>query len=161
MNGAEISIREATTADADQIITLWKEMMDFNAENEPRFRRIAEGHEVFAAHLVEKFLPSDSSCVFVAMYGADVLGYALVHAQERVPIWEGGDRQGFISDVSVTSGSRRQGIGRALVYAAEDWCRQRGLTRIELLTALKNDVSRSFWESRGYLTYVETRVKDL
>ena len=161
MNSPTVSIRDARSADVEQIVTLWKEMMDFNGEFEPRFARSADGHQVYAEYLVEKVLPSDFSCVMVAADEASVLGYVVVHERTRLPILAGDRRQGFITAMVVAASSRRQGIATALLDAAEQWCGQRGLARVELYTALKSEPSRSFWKSQGYLPYVETRGKDL
>ena len=122
MDRPEISVRVATAADVEQIVALWKEMMDFNAGYETRFTRAGHGHELFAKHLAEKLLPSELSCVMVAIDAERVLGYVMVHDQPRVPIWKGERRQGFITDMSVARDSRRQGIGTALLGAAEQWC---------------------------------------
>ncbi|MER2606029.1 MAG: GNAT family acetyltransferase [Siculibacillus sp.] len=45
---------------------------------------------------------------------------------------------------------RREGIGRALVAAAEDWCRARGVPKINLLVRRENASVLAFYEALGW-----------
>jgi RimJ/RimL family protein N-acetyltransferase len=50
----------------------------------------------------------------------------------------------------VASGYRRQGIGRALMDAAEDWAREVGVRKLELHVFPHNAAAIALYESLGY-----------
>ncbi len=55
-----------------------------------------------------------------------------------------------LSDLFVTEGSRRAGIGRALMEAAQDVARDAGAARIDLSTARTNARAQALYESIGW-----------
>ena len=61
-------------------------------------------------------------------------------------------RQGFIAYMAVEPQSRRAGIGTALLGAAEDEARRRGLPYIALMVTEENQAARHLYQRRGYLT---------
>jgi RimJ/RimL family protein N-acetyltransferase len=52
--------------------------------------------------------------------------------------------------VMVSSARRRQGIGRALLEAAEDWAGAAGIRKLELHVFPHNEAARRLYESCGY-----------
>ncbi|MCI0689051.1 MAG: GNAT family N-acetyltransferase [Sporichthyaceae bacterium] len=90
---------------------------------------------------------TDDTAVFVA---ADASGRLVgaVSVTERDHF--AGDTDGYIGELVVDSDATRRGTGRALVAAAEDWARQRGLNRITLDTGAANLGARRFYAALGY-----------
>lgn len=62
-------------------------------------------------------------------------------------------RVGHIITIDVAAGSRRQGVGNALMDAAEEWSRRRDLRLIYLETAADNLPAQEFYRKRGYEKY--------
>jgi GNAT superfamily N-acetyltransferase len=56
----------------------------------------------------------------------------------------------WLEDLVVAPGRRGQGLGRALVTAAVELCRERGLGRITLLTDSDNDRALALYASMGF-----------
>jgi RimJ/RimL family protein N-acetyltransferase len=50
----------------------------------------------------------------------------------------------------VAQGARRQGVGRALLEAAERWARSSGIAKIELHVFPYNDAALALYERAGY-----------
>jgi aminoglycoside 6'-N-acetyltransferase I len=64
---------------------------------------------------------------------------------------------GYVEGWYVDQSVRRQGVGRALIRAAEDWARSRGCTEIASDTEVENAGSQEAHERLGY-ERVETIV---
>ena len=70
------TIRAATRDDLPQMLQLWREMMDFHAARDPRFRPMAspEGENAWASYLRKDILDSDTWCALVAVEDQSLLG---------------------------------------------------------------------------------------
>lgn len=59
-------------------------------------------------------------------------------------------RYAYLSWGWVRPGFRRRGVLRAMVTAAEEWCRERRVTEIRLRVNLGNAVGNASWEALGF-----------
>jgi aminoglycoside 6'-N-acetyltransferase I len=57
---------------------------------------------------------------------------------------------GYIEGWWVDADVRRQGVGRALIQAAEDWARAKGYTEMASDALIDNDVSHASHQALGY-----------
>ena len=55
-----------------------------------------------------------------------------------------------IAGLVVDAGRRREGIGRRLVEAAEDWARQHGYERLRVRSNVARDVAHVFYAGLGF-----------
>ena len=87
------------------------------------------------------------STVFVADEGDTLAGFTQLY-----PALCSVDMEPFyvLYDLFVDPGSRRAGIGRALMNTAADWARTQGACRIDLETAHSNVIGQGLYESLGY-----------
>ena len=60
------------------------------------------------------------------------------------------DRVGFLEGWFVVPDARRQGVGRALLAAAEEWARAQGCTEFASDTLFDNDVSAAAHQALGF-----------
>ncbi|WP_328473492.1 GNAT family N-acetyltransferase [Actinoplanes sp. NBC_00393] len=67
----------------------------------------------------------------------------------------------FVYNVAVEPDLRRQGYGRAIMLAAERWCRVHGLTRIGLHVFAHNTGARALYEQLGFTEIGRNMGKDL
>ena len=58
---------------------------------------------------------------------------------------------GYIEAWFVDADLRRQGVGRALLAAAEEWARKRGLTEMASDALLANTLSHTAHQRSGYV----------
>ena len=95
------------------------------------------------------------SVVFVAEQEGRVIGY--VYAGVEPLSWkELRDEAGFVHDLVVDPEARGAGAGSALLEAAVDWLRARGMPRVVLWTAERNaGAQRLFERSRFRRTMIE------
>ena len=89
----------------------------------------------------------DDSALFVAEAddGA-VSGWAHVLVQALMESEPYAQLMGLV----VAEGGRRRGAGRALLAAAEDWARQRGLSLMRVNSNSARTLARPFYERMGY-----------
>jgi ribosomal protein S18 acetylase RimI-like enzyme len=64
--------------------------------------------------------------------------------------------RGWVYYVSVDPDHRGEGHGRAIMTAAEDWLRARGIQKLQLMVRGDNEKVHAFYESIGY--YDQKRV---
>lgn len=57
---------------------------------------------------------------------------------------------GYVEGWWVDADERRQGVGRALIQAAEDWARSRGYTEMASDALIDNDVSHASHRALGF-----------
>jgi ribosomal protein S18 acetylase RimI-like enzyme len=62
-----------------------------------------------------------------------------------------GEVDAYVGELVVADGEERQGVGRLLMRAAEQWARDRGLRNLTLETGAANHGARAFYRSLGYL----------
>jgi ribosomal protein S18 acetylase RimI-like enzyme len=58
--------------------------------------------------------------------------------------------RGWMYYVAVDPGMRRQGVGRALVQAGEEWLRERGVPKVHLMVRETNNAVVEFYARIGY-----------
>ncbi|OIO53772.1 MAG: GNAT family N-acetyltransferase [Alphaproteobacteria bacterium CG_4_10_14_0_2_um_filter_63_37] len=84
---------------------------------------------------------------WVAVWGGKVVG--MVTVQTVISSAEGGEA-GRVEDLVVAPAHRRKGLAAKLLNAAEDWCRNRNIARIELLADLDNAPALNFYRRSGW-----------
>ena len=96
-------------------------------------------------------LAEHSGSVVGILRCVDSIGHPLLHP----------DRYGYISSVYVRPPARRLGVLSALMRAAEQWCRERGLNELRLHNAADNPVSNATWEAFGFEIAEHLRIRRL
>jgi aminoglycoside 6'-N-acetyltransferase I len=135
-----MTVRSAKLSDADS----WLEM---------RLALWPDGTEAEHRGEIERFLGGKAReplAVLLAESGAGhVVGFAELSIR---PCAEGcrSDRVAYLEGWFVEPEARRQGIGRALVAAAEDWARAQGCTEFASDAQADNDVSAAAHRTAGF-----------
>jgi len=96
---------------------------------------------------LELLLAAPSALVLVAERGGRVVGMCTL--QMLVSTAEGGPAA-LLEDLIVHRPCRSQGIGRALLSAAEQGARERGARRIQLLADRRNRHALAFYAAAGW-----------
>jgi ribosomal protein S18 acetylase RimI-like enzyme len=122
-----MKIRGATPQDEEAIVSLWRICELAVPYNDPvkDFR--------FA-------LAKPSSDVLVAEDGGIIGSIMVGHDGHR----------GWLYYAAVSPSRRHQGLGRALVRAAEQWLLQRGVVKAQLMVRETNAAVAGFYERLGY-----------
>ncbi|MEV0795348.1 GNAT family N-acetyltransferase [Kribbella sp. NPDC050459] len=89
---------------------------------------------------------SADHAVFVAEVRGRVVGAVTVATRRHFT----GEIDAYVGELIVASRDSHHGVGTALMSAAEDWGRARGLARLSLETGAANTIARGFYEKLGY-----------
>ena len=149
-----VIIRKAVVEDVPSILGLWKELMDFHREHDRLFSRSATGHEGFADFLTGH-ISSETSFLFVAEAGKDIVGYCLALIEKYPPVLEV-QEYCLVQDLAVTEKYRRRGIGKRFLKEAQNWYCEKGIHRIEARVSKYNKAAREFWAEMGFTPYLKT-----
>jgi aminoglycoside 6'-N-acetyltransferase I len=100
---------------------------------------------------MDKLVVDDSWAVFVAEAAPNRLcGFVEVSFRSRAEGCESG-AVGYIGSLYVDPDLRRQGIGRSLLLAAEEWASRRGAMEMSSDCGINNEISQSVHRNAGYV----------
>jgi ribosomal protein S18 acetylase RimI-like enzyme len=148
--GRHFSIRRATRSDLPALGRLGAALMRQHFEFDPqRFIAPPDHPEEGYAWFLGTQLDADDAAILVAHEDDAILGY--VYAAIEPMSWkELRDRCGYVHDVIVDSGHRRQGVASALMNEAFDWLKSEGAPRVVLGTASANEAAQRLFAQLGF-----------
>lgn len=127
----DVTVRPASAADEAAVVALWRRCDLVVAYNDPvadyRFARAGACSDI--------------------LVGTDAAGAI----SGSVMVGHDGHR-GWLYYVAALPDARGLGIGRRMVEAAEDWLRERGVAKAQLLVRDTNTAVVRFYERLGYET---------
>jgi [ribosomal protein S18]-alanine N-acetyltransferase len=91
--------------------------------------------------------PGSFTLVAEAVPGSNILGFIVAETRRKT---------GHIITIDVVAGARREGVGSALLRAAEDRLLRAGALAVVLETPMNNDAAIRFYKQKGY--FVEKTV---
>ncbi|MFI5364964.1 MAG: GNAT family N-acetyltransferase [Candidatus Binatia bacterium] len=107
--------------------------------------RVEQGY----AHFLGTQLAEEDVAVFVAERAGTIIGYVYAGVEPRS--WkELREVAGFIHDVVVDPAERGAGVGTRLIETAAEWLVTRGVPRVMLWTAEKNQGAQRLFERLGF-----------
>ena len=137
----DVTIRDARPDDLDAMTALLGDLFSIEADFAVDARRQQRGLTLMLDGCRKH------RCVKVAETGERVVGMAT--AQMLVSTAEGG-MVALIEDMVVDKDFRGLGIGRQLMASIEDWARQHGACRLQLLADRTNFSALDFYDRIGW-----------
>jgi ribosomal protein S18 acetylase RimI-like enzyme len=134
-----MKIRIATHTDIPEMAELLHELFAIEVDFTPDYLTQAKG--------LELLLNRESARIFVAEVEGSVVGMCSV--QTHISTAKGCE-VGTIEDVVVGIGHRNNGIGRALLKAAEEWAVAHNLARLQLQADKTNGPALAFYRCLGW-----------
>jgi GNAT superfamily N-acetyltransferase len=141
-------VRPATIDDLAPVVALRVALLR-EEERNPFFANAHPDADARAVALTRADMATPGSVFLVAVRAESIVGMLRCRAVRRSPL-VADSRQAAVTTVYVVPEERRTGVLRALLAAADDWCRQQRLQGMRLQCALTNDVGRKAWESLGF-----------
>lgn len=137
----DITIRPAKPEDIPWLCDLLAELFSIEADFEIDLAKQAKG----LAMLLHD--PADASLLVVAAKGDGIIGMGSV--QLVVSTAEGG-AAALVEDIIVRKEYRGAGIGAGILSLIEQWCKERGATRLQLLADRNNTPALDFYSHKGW-----------
>ncbi len=126
----EVTVRSMTTEDYPAVKVLWQSIRGFG------IRSIDDSEEG-----VGRFLARNPGISVVAEQDGAIVGAILCGHDGR---------RGCLYHVCVKDGSRRQGIGKAMVVFCMEALKKERINKVSLIAFTKNDVGNAFWKEIGW-----------
>lgn len=147
---SDVLIRRAESRDTAALGELGISLMQTHyAFDNRRFLEPNQADAAGYARFLQSQLADAASIVLVAEHRDRIVGY--VYAAVEPLSWkELRDECGYIHDLLVTEAARGRGAGEALLDAAIQWLRERGMPRVVLATAAQNENARRLFVRRGF-----------
>jgi len=124
-----LTVRSAVAEDAQAVVGLWRACDLVASYNDP----VADFHFAKAGPCSDVLVGVDDA--------GEIAGSVMVgHDGHR----------GWLYYVAARPASRSEGVGRRMVQAAEDWLRQRGVVKVQLLVRETNTKVVGFYEHLGF-----------
>ncbi|HEY4432795.1 MAG TPA: GNAT family N-acetyltransferase [Candidatus Cybelea sp.] len=113
-------------------------------------RPAAESAAITAFDRLVDLVDSQSHVTLIAQDRERRVGFLLLLDQlpDEVTLLD----QGFVAFMAVEPDDRRNGVGAALLAAAEEEARKRGLPHVALMVTEENEAARILYERAGYRT---------
>jgi GNAT superfamily N-acetyltransferase len=144
-----IVVRPATPADAAVITELRLALLDEEREH-PLFTDPPPDVSRRARALTDHQLDGQRETFFLALDEAVAVVGMLRCVEVRGSPLAGPPSFAMVTSAYVRPGHRRRGVLRALVAAADDWCRSRRLGEMRLHCGLTNGSGNASWDSLGF-----------
>ena len=128
-----VSVREAMPEDAAALSSICVNEMGYEC-TEALVRRKLQG------------LRPDRECVYIAACGDTIAGF--VHVEKYDVLYF--ETMANILGLAVRRDCQRRGIGSALLRAAEDWARARGISVMRLNSGGSRYEAHAFYRAMGY-----------
>ena len=125
---AALAITDIADADVEAVIALWRRCGLTRPWNDPGSDIALARRNPNSTVLVGR---ADGAIVATAMVGHD-------------------GHRGWVYYVAVDPDLQKNGLGRAIMDAAEQWLRAAGLPKLQLLVRRENSKAGAFYQSIGY-----------
>ena len=133
-------IRKAIPSDIDAMTGLLYQL--FSIEEDFNFN--AENQKKGLALLIKS---NETAVAFVAELNGNVIG--MLTAQTNISTAEGGIAA-VLEDMIIDKNLRGQGIGKQLMQAMEQWAKEKGITRLQLLADKTNSPALAYYNKLGW-----------
>lgn len=144
---SSVEITTASTDDTDVIVDLWVDLS--GGQQEYGSHLLADDNRMAIREAIVQRIVTDD--VLVARVDDRVVGFVMMTLEHGR--YKSDTDQGVIENIYVRDGFRGDGIGTALLTAAEDALTETGVETISLEVMAENDGARRFYQSNGYFPH--------
>ena len=154
-----VRIRIAAPRDLAAVVELRLALLREHPEH-PIYGRLRADVEARARVLFASQLRSPTEAIFLAEQDGEAVGVLRCVESVGSPLMEPA-RYAYVSSAFVRPESRRHGVLRALLGAAERWARARGLEQMRLHNVAGSADAEAAWSALGFGVVEQVRLRDL
>ena len=155
MKQMTLTIRPADQSDLDVLVALNGEVQTLHHQALPHLFKPVTGGQASKA-LFAQLLGDTANRFLLAMLDASAAGYLFCETREREETaLTYANRSLYIHHLGVAQAYRRQGIGRALMAAAQAVAAESAISRIEVDFWTFNEDARAFYAAQGFVSFNE------
>jgi GNAT superfamily N-acetyltransferase len=157
-NVSSVHVRVAGSRDLAAVVALRIALLREHPEH-PIYGRLRADVEARARVLFASQLRSPAEAIFLAEQGTEAVGVLRCVESMGSPLMEPA-RYAYVSSAYVRPESRRHGVLRALLGAAERWARERGLHQMRLHNVAGSANAEAAWSALGFGVVEQVRLRD-
>jgi GNAT superfamily N-acetyltransferase len=154
-----VRIRVAGPRDLAAVVELRLALLREHPEH-PIYGRLRADVEARARVLFASQLRSPTEAIFLAEREGEAVGVLRCVESVGSPLMEPA-RYAYVSSAYVRPESRRHGVLRALLGAADQWARDRGLMQMRLHNVAGSANAEAAWSALGFGVVEQVRLRDL
>lgn len=154
-----VSVRVGTLADLSAIVDLRLALLREYGDH-PVYGRLRADAPDRARQLFQAQLTSPLEVIFVAEHEHVIVGVLRCVDSASSPLMYPA-RYCYVSSAYVRPEFRRQGVLRALLARAIDWCRERGLDEMRLHNAPESGTAGPAWQALGFEVVEHVRRRSI
>jgi ribosomal protein S18 acetylase RimI-like enzyme len=159
--GMNSIIREATLEDERGLMAIFEQVDALHRRAVPHIFQKPD-RPAWTRELISAFIKDENTYLLVAENNGEIVGFALLFIRQAPPIPIMVPRRyAIVENLAVTEKCQRQGIGRSLMEAAENWAIDQKLNQIELNVWEFNQKAIAFYKRLGYRAKSWQMWKDL
>ena len=128
--------------------------MDYHEKINKFFKHSNNGHINFWKYL-ENEINNDNFYLPIAIENNEILGYAIAKIDYYPPVFDN-TIYCYLTDIVIKEKSRWKEIGNQLFDKLIEWCKSKGINRIELQYLPENKLAYEFYKNIGFKTHLET-----
>jgi GNAT superfamily N-acetyltransferase len=150
-----------TRKDAEAVARIYVQASAEAVPREPSHFQVPDAQRVTGRYAKRRI--GGEETVLVAERAGEVVGFVDLTIRRSAPDAGTMLRRtlvGFVNELAVSEGRRGNGVGAALMAAAEDWAAGAGAEAIMLDTGTKNTGAIRFYERLGYRPIGVTLIKE-
>jgi aminoglycoside 6'-N-acetyltransferase I len=154
-----IRVRQAVPRDLDAVIGLRMALLREHPDH-PVYGRLRGDVDRRARELFSNQLRSSMESIFLAEWNGEVTGILRCAESTGSPLLDP-ERYAYVSSVYVRPECRRRGMLRALMRAAEQWARARGLEQMRLHNVAGSADAEGAWHALGFEIVEQVRIRSV
>ena len=154
-----VIVRRATPADLEAVVRLRLALLREYPDH-PIYGRLHPDAESLARPIFAAQLSSGNEVMFLAERNGVAVGI-LRAVEAAAPPFLVPERYCYVSSVFVVPGARRQGVLRALMDRAIEWCGERGLDEMRLHSVGTQPTASAAWDAMEFAVVEQVRVRRL
>ena len=157
--GPRVLVREATPRDLDAVVALRIALLREHPDH-PIYGRLRPDLDDRARGLFAAQLRSTMEAIFLGELGGEIVGVLRCVESIGSPLLDPA-RYAYVSSTYVRPDSRRRGVLRALLRAADRWAHARGLSQMRLHNVAGSVAAERAWSALGFAVVEQVRVRNL